>query len=99
MLAILKRGHVPEAQEDLWFIYYNDNDMTLHYIRSWTGNEAFVVYIRCCLRGILVNKVEINKNLSEFGVNCDESGKGLLRYLIVAETGGDVMAAWDLYLD
>lgn len=98
-MEILKRGHIPEAQEDHWFMYYNEEDMTLHYCRSWTGHEVFVVYLSYCSRDFLVKKVEINKNLCEFGVNGDAAAMALLRYLLVAETSDNGMAAWDLYLD
>ena len=51
------------------------------------------------MREILINKIEINRNLAEFGVNGDGAALALLRYLIVAETGGDDVSAWKMYLD
>lgn len=99
IMGNLRRGHIPEAQEDHWFMYCNEEDMTLHYIRSWSGHEEFVVHLCGCSRGFLMKKVEINKHLCGFGVNGDDAAMALLRYLIVAETNPNVMAAWDLYLD
>lgn len=99
MMDILRKGHIPQGMEDHWLMYFDPDDMTLHYARSWTGMEAFVVHLKDNLREILINKIEINRNLAEFGVNGDGAALALLRYLIVAETGGDAVAAWKMYLD
>ena len=37
-------------------------------------------------------------SLAEFGVNGDEAGVMLFRYLITAESEGDAEAAWNDYL-
>jgi hypothetical protein len=34
-LALLRRGLVPEAMEDKWFVVWHDDALWLH--RSWTG--------------------------------------------------------------
>lgn len=97
-MDILKMGHIPESQEDHWFMYFNPKDMTLHYIRSWTGMEAFTVHLSGYSRGIIIKKVEINRNLATFGVNGDDSAVALLNYLLTAETGLDAETAWKEYL-
>lgn len=99
MVEILKMGHIPESQEDHWLMYYDTQNDTIHYLRSWTGNEAFTVSLKGFSRGFIIDKIEANRNLSEFGVNSDEAAKALLRYLITAETGGDAEEAWSDYLD
>jgi hypothetical protein len=41
----------------------------------------------------------MNRAIAEFGVNGDEAGTALFRYLITAELGGDVEHAWHSYLN
>lgn len=99
MMETLRKGHIPEAQEDHWFMYWDERDNTIHYLRSWTGMEAFVAHLTPHSRGYTVDKLEINQDLCQFGANGDEAGIALFRYLITAETGGDTKTAWDDYLD
>lgn len=40
----LKRGLVPGAMEDKWFIYYEDEQLFLH--RSWTGIGTYKVRLK-----------------------------------------------------
>lgn len=46
----------------------------------------------------LIDKLRINRNLAEFGVNGDEAGTALFRYLIIAESGGNSEKAWNDYI-
>lgn len=91
----LRRGHVPEAQEDHWFMY-SDRDY-IRYYRSWTGMCAFEAHVAYSSVGeaYYIDKVRINHALAEFGVNGDIPGAFLFKYLITAELGGDSAAAWD----
>jgi hypothetical protein len=47
----------------------------------------------------LLARLTMNRALAEFGVNGDEAGTALFRYLITAELGGDVEHAWRSYLN
>ncbi|MBD5364566.1 MAG: hypothetical protein HDR79_06405 [Bacteroides sp.] len=60
--------------------------------------EAFTVHLSGYSRGIIIKKVEINRNLATFGVNGDDSALALLNYLLTAETGLDAETAWKEYL-
>lgn len=96
-LAILKMGHVPEAQEDHWFMYTDDE--YIRYYRSWTGMCAFEAHYSKDGDDYLIDHLRMNKNLAQFGVNGDEAGAWLFRYLLIAEIGADADAAWQAYLD
>ena len=37
----LARGHIPESQDDRWFIYVEDDVVHIH--RSWTGFSIFEI--------------------------------------------------------
>ena len=40
-LETLKRGHVPQAMEDKWFWFYEDDRLYIH--RSWTGICIYIL--------------------------------------------------------
>mgnify|MGYP003304934310 FL=1 len=44
-LDLIKLGHVPFEMEDHWFMFYDDNDNTINYYRSWTGHPVFKGYV------------------------------------------------------
>lgn len=96
-LNILRMGHIPEAQEDHWFMYTDDE--YIRYYRSWTGICAFEAHYKKDGKNYCVDHLRINQALCEFGVNGDEAGVWLFRYLLTAEVGGDAHAAWQNYLD
>lgn len=43
-MARVWRGHVPQCQEEKWFVYYEDD--VLHAYRSWTGWAFFRIYFQ-----------------------------------------------------
>ncbi len=95
-MDVLRKGHIPEVQEDHWFMYCDEE--YIRYYRSWTGMCALEAYYKKDASGYVIDKLKINHALAEFGVNGDEAGAALFVYLIVAETGGDAAGAWDNYL-
>lgn len=96
-MAILRKGHIPEAQEDHWFMYCDEE--YIRYYRSWTGMCAFVAHYHKEGDGYFIDELTINHALAEFGVNGDEAGGELFRYLLTAEIGGDAAGAWQDYID
>ena len=96
-MAIIRKGHIPEAQEDHWFMYCSKQH--IRYYRSWTGTCAFEAHFLKKRQKYIIDEIIINHALVEFGVNGDEAGVALFLYLLIAEVGGDAMAAWDAYLD
>ena len=71
----------------------------IRYYRSWSGRCAFVAHYRKGEECYFIDELTINHALSEFGVNGDEAGVWLFRYLITAETGGDEVGAWQDYIN
>ena len=96
-MDILMKGHIPEVQEDHWFMYCSDD--CIRYYRSWTGMCAFEAYYHEENRRFVITKVIMNHELCEYGVNGDEAGLALFRYLITAEAGEPAEQAWREYLD
>ena len=95
-MAILKKGHIPAAQEDHWFMYLDDE--YIHIYRSWTGICAFEAHYKPMERGYLVDRLKINHALAEFGVNGNDAGLSLFKYLIIAAIGGNAESAWMDYV-
>lgn len=95
-MKIIQKGHIPESQEDHWFMYCDEE--YIRYFRSWTGMCSFEAHYIKEGEDYLIDKLRINRNLAEFGVNGDEAGTALFRYLIIAESGGNSEKAWNDYI-
>ena len=95
-MAILIKGHIPAAQEDHWFMYCDEEYIRIY--RSWTGICAFEAHYKSTERGYLVDRLRINHALAEFGVNGNDAGLSLFKYLIIAAIGGDAESAWMDYV-
>lgn len=95
-MEILRKGHIPEVQEDHWFMYCTDD--CIRYYRSWTGMCAFEGFYHEENHRFIIDKVNMNRGLCEFGVNGDKAGLALFVYLIAAETGCRAEEAWHEYI-
>jgi ADP-ribosylglycohydrolase len=99
-LNILSKGHIPEVMEDHWFMYCDTDRQHILYYRSWTGMCAFEAnYLPNSDGSCRIVQLTMNRGLAEFGVNGDEAGAALFRYLITAELGGEAEHAWRSYLN
>ena len=96
-MAIIRKGHIPEVQEDHWFMYCDDE--YIRYYRSWTGMCGFEAHYKKAEGCYVIDSLKMNHALAEFGVNGDEAGAALFCYLVIAESGGDADAAWQNYLN
>lgn len=96
-MAILRQGHIPEAQEDHWFMYCDDE--YIRYYRSWTGLCVFEAHYVYAEGKYTINRLVINRELSEFGVNGDVSAKALFLYLLYSEISGPNQRAWQAYYE
>ena len=95
-MGIIRKGHIPEAMEDHWFMFCDDE--YIRYYRSWTGMCAFEAHYHKKFDHYIVDELCINQALAEFGVNGDKSGEALFTYLLTAEIGDDATRAWEAYL-
>jgi len=75
-INILKRGHKPEAMEDKWFWYVEDNILNIH--RSWTGACLFKVELNT--NGKL--KVISNRNPEQYNETDIEKDKEWINKLL-----------------
>lgn len=80
-MAIIRKGHIPEAQEDHWFMYCSKQH--IRYYRSWTGTCAFEAHFLKKEQKYIIDEIIINHALVEFGVNGDEAGVALFLYLLI----------------
>jgi hypothetical protein len=96
-MLIIRKGHIPEAMEDHWFMYCDDE--YIRYYRSWSGMCAFEAHFHKQENQYVIDEICINQALVEFGVNGDKTGVALFLHLLIAEVGGDAMPAWQAYLD
>lgn len=60
-IRILKRGHIPQEQEDKWF-WYCEND-TLYAHRSWTGFCIYVIQLDFVSD---IHRVTVNRNKKQY---------------------------------
>jgi hypothetical protein len=72
----LRRGYVPEAMEDKWFIYWAND--TLYFHRSWTGCCIYVVRFHEERGGYLMRDADVNRDREEHsGTSHDEDVAGI----------------------
>ena len=95
-MAIIRMGHIPEAMEDHWFMYCDDE--YIRYYRSWSGICSFEAHFLKKRDLFVIDELCINHALMEFGVNGDKTGVALFVNLIVAELGVNPKGAWEDYL-
>ena len=76
-LELLKKGHIPEAMEDHWFMYFENNKLYIH--RSWTG---FCLYIISVSENGLVGSAQVNRNKEQYTNLNDEYDKYMIASLI-----------------
>lgn len=75
-IKILKNGHKPEAMEDKWFWYVENNKLYVH--RSWTGFCIYIVELDT--NGHL--KVIVNRNMEQYKNTDVEEDKNTLSHLL-----------------
>ena len=95
-MDIIKYGHIPEAMEDHWFMYCDDD--TIHYYRSWTGFCIFEAQYEECADGYIITELRINREPAQYSSTNDEKDTYLFLALLTEEFGGDSTEYWDLVL-
>lgn len=76
-LEMLKKGHIPEAMEDHWFMYFENNKLYIH--RSWTG---FCLYIISVSENGMICNAQVNRNKEQYTNFNDEYDKYMIASLI-----------------
>jgi hypothetical protein len=103
----LKRGLIPQAMEDKWFIYFEDDWLYFH--RSWTGYGIYKAELRKKERGYSIQEFFVEQNDNEFHCEEDENRRifayllirGLLRLFFYPweekKSPYDALAKWHLF--
>ncbi len=60
----LSMGHIPEAMEDHWFMFCNEE--SINYFRSWTGIQIFKGYYKLENDSYIIYLLEVNANKEEY---------------------------------
>lgn len=95
-MKALMQGHIPEAQEDHWFMYCDSNH--IRYYRSWTGECAFEAHFHKEGENYVIDHLFANIALNEFGVNGDIPAKALFLYLIKSDIENVNHRCWTGYI-
>lgn len=82
---VLEYGHIPNAMEDHWFMYYADD--TIHYHRSWTGYCLFEAKVEPCGDHFVVSDARVNRYPEQYKGTDLGDDKSLLAGLIMSEIG------------
>jgi len=86
-MELVCMGHIPEAMEDHWFMYCDDN--TIHYYRSWTGFCIYEAHYERTDDGYKIDKLIVNRSKEQYGQTDDQKDYRLFMYLLLTEAGGD----------
>ena len=70
-MARLRRGHIPEAMEDHWFMYCDGK--FIHYHRSWTGYCIFEAAYEKAPDGYRVTSLTINQDPEQHTATPEEA--------------------------
>jgi hypothetical protein len=78
----IRRGLVPEAMEDKWFIYFADGWLNFH--RSWTGALIYALRLDDTPSGTTVSESWVNRCASQYAGTDTAYDRQLVRFLIDA---------------
>jgi len=76
----IKKGLIPEAMEDKWFIFYEDQWLYFH--RSWTGFGIFKAKIIRQGEGYIINEFWAERNRDIYQNNDDNEDRETFVFLI-----------------
>jgi hypothetical protein len=60
----VKRGYIPMAMEEKWFVFFKSNRLYFH--RSWTGYCVFVAHFKRRQEGFVLHLIEANRNRRQY---------------------------------
>ena len=93
-MHIIKYGHIPEAMEDHWFMYC-DND-TIRYYRSWTGICIFEAKYEEYGGVYRITDLSVNRDSEQYGSTDNKKDTNLFMALLTEEYGGDAKWYWKM---
>lgn len=96
VMELLEKGHIPQVQEDHWFMYCADGVM--RWYRSWTGYQVFAARYYKTEDGFVISDMDVTINLGDVPVSGPQSAGNLFMMLCMAEAGGNFWPMWGEYL-
>lgn len=92
-MECVKYGHIPDAMEDHWFMYCDDN--TIRYYRSWTGFCIYVAKYEKVDDGYKITDLTVNRYPEQYKCDDDKHDLALFMTLLTEEYGGDASLYWN----
>ena len=92
-MECVKYGHIPDAMEDHWFMYCDDN--TIRYYRSWTGFCIYVAKYEKVDDGYKITDLSVNRYPEQYKCDDDKHDLALFMTLLTEEYGGDASLYWN----
>ena len=93
MMECIKYGHIPDAMEDHWFMYCDED--TIRYYRSWTGICIYVAKYEKTDGGYIITELIANRSPDEYGCKDNNYDFALFMALLTEEYGGDASVFWE----
>jgi hypothetical protein len=78
--TLISHGLIPEEMEDKWFIFMQDNTLSLH--RSWEGECIYNVIFEQSSNEYMVKEALVNIDLEQYNRGSDSDEIALLSWLI-----------------
>ncbi len=95
-MEIIRKGHIPEAMEDHWFMYCDDE--YIRYYRSWTGVCIYEARYEKTDDGYQITSLKANRSQNQYQETNDRRDSCLFMYLLITEAGGDGSKFFDEFL-
>lgn len=95
-MEIIRKGHIPEAMEDHWFMYCDDE--YIRYYRSWTGICIYEAHYEKTDDGYTITSLKVNRSQNQYQETNDRRDYCLFMYLLITEVGGDGSKFFDEFL-
>lgn len=88
----VRLGHIPDAMEDHWFMFADEN--TINYVRSWSGITIFKAEYKPYEDGYLITELNINGSKNEYQKTDTNKSIALFYALLVSDYGGNSSPYW-----
>ena len=92
-MHIVKYGHIPEAMEDHWFMYCDED--TIRYYRSWTGICIFEARYEEYGGVYRITDLVVNRDPEQYANTDIKKDTNLFLALLTEEFGGDASEYWE----
>jgi hypothetical protein len=79
-MELIKRGFVPQAMEQKWFIFFERNRLYVH--RSWTGYCIYIAQFKKESNGYAIARAEVNRDGRQYNETDNTYDVQILSFLI-----------------